>query len=77
MATNIGSINGKNGQYTVYHNSPSDSSLYYRNGAGSSCATGFKVASSGNGFSGPDGSHYSSAGAAISAIQTKYNGGSI
>ena len=77
MPNNIGSIHGKNGQYIVYHNAPSDSSLFYRNGAGSSCSTKFKVASSGNGLSGPDGSQYSSAADVLSAIQAKYISGSI
>lgn len=78
MANTIGYISGKNGQYSVYHNAPRDSSLYYRDGAGSSVSTrGFKVSSSGNGFSGPDGSHYTSANSVLSAIQTKYNNGNI
>ena len=78
MANTIGYINGKNGEYPVYHNAPRDSSLYYRDSAGSSTSTrGFKVSSSGNGFTGPDGSHYASASSVLSAIQNKYNNGGI
>ena len=78
MSSTVGYINGKNGQYPVYHNAPSDNSLYYRDGAGSSTSTrGFKVSSSGNGFNGPDGSHYTSVSSVLSAIQAKYNNGNI
>ena len=73
--TIIGYINGKNGQYPVYHLAPSDSSLYYKNSAGSSCATGFSKTTSG--FSGPDGSSYSNATSVIAVIEQRHHAGKI
>ena len=73
--TIIGDINGKNGTYQVYHLAPSDHSLYYKNSAGSSCATGFTKTSSG--FSGPDGSSYSNAPSVLAAIEARHRAGKI
>jgi hypothetical protein len=74
--TVIGSIQGKYGQYQVFHLAPRDSHLYFTDSAGRNRSTGgFRLASSGNGYTGPDGSHYTSTSAVLSEIQRRYSAG--